>query len=227
MNPPACSTDGGVLYLDKPLGWSSFDVVKRVRGLLGAKKVGHAGTLDPLATGLLIICLGKTCKRVSSFQQLPKTYEGLFRLGESRPSYDLETKISEQHAVKHVATATLHAAVATCRGHIMQKPPVFSALRINGKRAYSYARQGLPITLQPREVTVHALQLLRVHMPWVRFRLCCSKGTYVRSLVHAIGQQIGVGATLQALRRTAIGDIDLLQAQTIEELTVKPNVLQV
>lgn len=214
------SLEDAVWYVKKPLGWSSFDVLKRLRGILRVSKIGHAGTLDPLATGLLILCTGKACKRISSFQQLPKTYEGLIRLGECRPSHDLETEISTRTEIGKRAEAELHSASARYTGAIAQRPPAFSAVKLNGRRAYSYARRGESITLRSKHVTIHSFDLLRVEIPWVHFRLCCSKGTYVRALVRDLGKDLGLGATLHALRRVAIGDISLKQAHTIEELAV-------
>ena len=219
--------ENGVLYVDKPLGWSSFNVVKRVSNLLGVRKVGHAGTLDPLATGLLILCVGATCKQLSTFQDLPKSYQGLMRLGEQRPSYDLETEISHLATVAPEIEAKLPSSIASFLGTQLQEPPIFSALKVKGRRAYEYARRGEKIRLNPREVHIDSFEALRIDVPWVRFSLRCSKGTYVRSVVHDLGKKLGVGATLHALRRTAIGDIHVKDAYSMSELADNQSILRI
>ena len=201
-----------VIYVDKPLGWTSFDALSYLKGVFRLPKVGHAGTLDPMASGLLILCVGRACKRVASFQEMEKTYEGLFRLGEQRPSHDLETPISHQEDTSSCTDEALGQLFDQLRGRIEQRPPRFSAVKLNGRRAYQYARREEAIELSPRTVEIHELEALRMDLPWVSFRMRCSKGTYVRSLVRDIGAAMGCGAALHALRRTRIGDIGLEEA---------------
>ena len=201
------ATSEDVLYVDKPLGWTSFDALNYLKRALGLPKVGHAGTLDPLATGLLILCVGRASKRVSFFQEMEKTYEGLLRLGEHRPSHDLETPIIEQQDASFCTPDTLERVFKQYRGRIEQRPPLFSAIKVNGRRAYTYARRAEALELPSRTVEVYELKATRMDLPWVSFRVRCSKGTYLRSLVRDIGASIGCGAALHALRRTRIGEI--------------------
>ena len=209
----------GFLCIDKPLGWTSFDVVKRLRGLLKEKKVGHAGTLDPLATGLLIVGMGEACKRLSFYQALPKTYEGLMCFGESRPSHDLETSAC---VVPFSGKETQIKLLAKdFEGQLMQQPPMYSAVKIGGKRAYVHARRGKELVLEPKAIEVHAFECLRMDLPWLRFRVCCSCGTYVRSLVRDLGKAAGTAASLHALRRVAIGSFFVEEAHTIQALALR------
>ena len=207
-----------VIYVDKPLGWSSFDVIKYLKRACRLPKLGHAGTLDPLATGLLIVCVGKACKRVSFFQALEKKYEGLLRLGERRPSHDLETECIDQQETDPSLEAHLEEVFTRYRGTIAQRPPIFSAIKIKGQRAYQYARHGQVPDLKPRDVQIHSLEALRVDIPWISFQVSCSKGTYIRSLVRDIGEDLGVGAALHSLRRLSIGEIHLDQALSLRNL---------
>ena len=213
------NTEEDVLYIDKPLDWSSFDVVKKMRNVLGVKKIGHAGTLDPKATGLLITCIGKACKRISYFQDMPKTYTGTFCLGEERPSYDIETPVIRTHTLHQLTIQQLHDTARLFVGTLLQIPPIYSAIKVRGTRAYQLARNHTPsVTLPSRTIQIYAFQLLDIELPWVHFSLRCSKGTYVRSLVHDFGQKVGVGAALHKLRRTAIGEISIAEAIHITEL---------
>ena len=200
------------------MGWTSFDMVKYLRRRLALRKVGHAGTLDPLATGLLILCTDAACSQISYYQQLPKTYEGLLRLGESRPSHDLETAVETSTEVGAEAEATLRSAVTRYQGKLLQRPPAFSAIKVLGQRAYALARSGRAPQLPAREVHIYAFELLWVDIPWVSFRLRCSKGTYVRSIVRDLGQDLNTGAALHALCRTAIGDTSLKDAHSLEKM---------
>ena len=213
------NTEEDVLYIDKPLDWSSFDVVKKIRSVFGVKKVGHAGTLDPKATGLLITCIGRACKRISYFQEMPKTYIGTFCLGEERPSYDIETSVIRTHTLHQLTIQQLHDTAQLFVGTISQTPPLYSAIKVNGIRAYQLARNHtLSVTLPKRTIRIYTFQLLDIELPWVHFSLQCSKGTYVRSLVHDFGQKVGVGAALHKLRRTAIGEISIAEAIDVTEL---------
>jgi tRNA pseudouridine55 synthase len=212
------SHSGGVLLVDKPRDWTSFDVVKKVRGALRVKKVGHAGTLDPLATGLLILCSMNMTKRIDAFQALPKTYEGSMKLGAVTASYDAATPEEDQRPVPQRSIEELQDAANRFTGTISQLPPMFSAVKIDGQRLYKLARKGMEVERKPREVHVAAFHLTQANLPEVAFRIECSKGTYVRSLVHDLGQQLACGAYLSALRRTAIGAFHVDEAWTLDDL---------
>jgi tRNA pseudouridine55 synthase len=206
------------LLVDKPAGWTSFDVVKKVRSLLQIRKIGHAGTLDPLATGLLLLCTGKQTKQISTLQALQKVYTGQIVLGKTTPSMDLETPFTQICSYEHISESMVYTAVASFIGTIEQVPPIYSALQIGGKRAYDMARKGETPVLKPRSVEVYAFVPTAIALPVLSFELVCSKGTYVRSLAHDLGQKLGVGAYLHALRRTQIGTYHVDQAYTIEAL---------
>ena len=215
--------NGQLLLLDKPLEWTSFQVVNKVRWLIkksyGIKKikVGHAGTLDPLATGLLLICTGKFTKRINQLQGLEKEYTGTFTLGATTPSYDLETEIDRTFETKHLTEEKLQAATQQFTGKIQQYPPVFSALKKEGKRLYEYARKGEEVKIDPREVSISSFTLTRIALPEVDFKVTCSKGTYIRSLAHDFGKAVDSGAHLSALRRTKIGEFAIEDALSIDE----------
>ncbi len=214
---------GCVLLLDKPYTWTSFDVVGKVRAWArrrcGKKiKVGHAGTLDPLATGLLIVCTGKFTKRIEEFQAQEKEYTGTFVLGHTTPSYDLETEPIPGGPYAHLSSGDLQAAAERLSGPQQQVPPVFSAVKIGGKKAYEYARKDKEVVLQPKPVTVYTFELTRIALPEVDFRIVCSKGTYIRSLARDFGELLGCGAHLSALRRTRIGEFDVRDAVSPLEL---------
>ena len=210
--------DEAVFLIDKPLGQTSFDVVKTMRRLTEAK-VGHAGTLDPLATGLLIILVGRATKRMESFMGLPKIYEGTLRLGETTPSYDRETEVDERRTWQHVTDEMLEAAREPFLGYIEQLPPMYSAVKVRGERLYKKARRGEKVKRPPRQVRVDAFEIVDRDEQDVTFRVECSKGTYIRSLAHDFGQELGVGAHLTGLRRTAIGPYQAADAWTLEDLT--------
>lgn len=209
--------NGEVLLVDKPLDWTSFHVVNKVRHLVKVKKVGHAGTLDPLATGLLIICTGKFTKRIEQYQAAEKEYIGSFMLGQTTPTYDLESTPSDPVSVSHLSAADLERAADGFRGEIEQLPPAHSAVKIKGKKAYEHARAGKPVELKPRKVTISTFELVEVALPLVRVRVICSKGTYIRSLAHDFGAALGVGGHLSALRRTRIGGYEVAQAWQIAD----------
>jgi len=214
--------DGAVLCFDKPLHWTSFQLVNKVRWLIRRKynikkiKVGHAGTLDPLATGLVIICTGKATKTISGLMGQDKIYTGEITLGATRPSYDMETEIDTEFPYDHISEKEIHANTKTFTGKIMQQPPVFSALKKEGKRLYEYARKGESVEIPKREVQIDEFKITTVNLPKVEFYVKCSKGTYIRSLAHDFGKALDSGGYLSALKRTQIGDFELENAMSIE-----------
>lgn len=209
---------GEILLINKPLDWTSFDVVKKVRNTIRVKKVGHAGTLDPLASGLLILCTGKFTKRIDEIQGQEKEYTGTIRLGEITPSYDRETEVTETKDIRHITEEDVKAAAARFVGTIEQVPPIYSAVQVDGKRAYDLARQGKSAELKPRTITIKAFDVTAMEGAELHFRVVCSKGTYIRSLAHDLGQQLGCGAHLSSLVRTRIGAYHLADALTIEDI---------
>ena len=209
--------EGELLLIDKPLEWTSFDVVKKIRNLTKAKKVGHAGTLDPLATGLLIICTGKLTKQIDNYQAQQKEYTGTMLLGRTTPSFDLETDYNSQQPTEHITPEQIHQATAQFTGVIMQQPPQYSAIKVGGERVYKKARQGKTVKIEPRQVEVPTFEITGIKMPDVNFRVVCSKGTYIRSLAHDFGQAIGCGACLTQLTRTKIGDFSLQNAMLLSD----------
>ncbi len=218
---------GKIILIDKPLRWTSFDVVKKIRynltKLIGLKKlkVGHAGTLDPLASGLLIICTGRKTKSISEIQNQSKQYEGVICLGSTTPSFDLETEIEFQSSTDHLNKELLNSAVENFIGEIKQVPPLFSAKKINGKRAYLHARKGDDIELKENLVQIYSFKITKIELPDVHFHIHCSKGTYIRSIASDYGKYLGVGGYLKELRRTAIGDFSVQNADTIAEWEAK------
>jgi tRNA pseudouridine55 synthase len=214
---------GGTLLINKPLKWTSFDVVAKTRWALLKKygkklKVGHAGTLDPLASGLLIICTGAYTKKINEFQDMDKEYEGVFLLGATRPSFDKETDIDATFPTEHITPDLIHKVAQTFVGEIEQVPPVYSAIKVDGKRAYESARKGKELEMQARRVTISAMEITRIEMPKVHFRVTCSKGTYIRSLARDFGQKLNSGAYLDELVRTRIGTFHLKDALNIEQI---------
>jgi tRNA pseudouridine55 synthase len=211
--------EGRVLLVNKPLEWTSFDVVNKLRYKLKIKKIGHAGTLDPLATGLLIICVGKMTKQIESFMGLEKEYTGIFVLGQTTPSFDLETPVSEKKDISGITPEAIALAVKSLTGKISQLPPAHSAIKVGGKRAYKFARKGKEVELLPREVEVKEFEITSIQLPELHFRIVCSKGTYIRSLARDMGEALGVGAYLSQLCRTRIGQYKLENALSIEDVT--------
>lgn len=209
--------EGVTLLIDKPYKWTSFDIVKKIRNTIRIKKVGHAGTLDPLATGLLIVCTGRHTKKINQYQDQPKTYTGKLILGKTTPSFDLETDIDSETNIDHLTTKQIHETTKKFIGEISQIPPAFSAVKVNGVRAYKMARNNEEVKLEPRKVTVNDFTLTEISLPEVSFSIHCSKGTYIRSLVRDFGESLGVGAYMSELKRTKIGDFDVSAAQSIEE----------
>ncbi|MEY4988151.1 MAG: tRNA pseudouridine(55) synthase [Bacteroidota bacterium] len=206
--------------IDKPLTWTSFDVVRKLKNLGKFKKIGHAGTLDPLATGLLIICVGKHTKKIDYFQSLPKTYTGTFVLGKTTPSIDLETAFNQEFPIDHITTDQIKEVIQNkLLGEIKQIPPIYSAIKLDGKRLYTHARQGvtdqeLPIKI--REATIYRFDVDSTNFPEIGFEIECSKGTYIRSIVRDLGEFLDSGAYLNKLVRTKIGEYAIDKAQSIE-----------
>lgn len=209
-----------LILIHKPLRWTSFDVVHKLRNIFRMKKIGHAGTLDPLATGLLIICTGKMTKQIDTYQGQEKEYTGSFILGKSTPSYDLETEITETGDPFSITPEKIHEAARSFVGVIQQIPPMHSAIKVNGKRAYKIARTGKDAELKPREVTISTFEITNIELPKIDFRVICSKGTYIRSLARDMGQYLGVGAYLSELCRTRIGSFHLNDASTLEDIAL-------
>lgn len=209
---------GEVLLLDKPLTWTSFDVVSKVKNTLRIKKIGHAGTLDPLATGLLILCTGRKTKDIDQIQAQEKEYTGTFRLGETTPSFDLETAVDMARPYAHLSAAEILAATLPFVGTIEQTPPLFSAVKIDGKRAYELARQGVPAEIKAKTVEIKTYELTRIALPEVDFRVVCSKGTYIRSLARDLGEALGCGAHLTRLVRTRIGEYRVEDAYSLDAI---------
>lgn len=207
--------NGQLLLVDKPMGWSSFQAVNKLKWDIKKKyklkkiKVGHAGTLDPLATGLLVICTGKFTKKISELQGQPKEYTGCITLGATRPSYDMETEIDQHFDTDHISEDMIHQATQDFIGDISQYPPVFSALKKDGKRLYEFAREGKSVDIQAREIHISSFEITKIKMPEVYFRVNCSKGTYIRSLAYDFGKALKSGAYLSELRRTKIGDFNV------------------
>jgi len=210
--------EGRVLLIDKPYDWTSFDVIRKVRNVLRIKKIGHAGTLDPLASGLLILCTGKFTKRINDYMAAEKEYIGSFTLGATTPTYDLESEPENLLPVQNFNEAELQNATKAFAGEIFQVPPMHSAIKKDGKRIYKLARQGKEIELEPRKITIKEFVITRIELPMVHFRVVCSTGTYIRSLANDYGKALGSGAYLSGLVRTRIGEFELKDAVTIQQL---------
>ncbi|WP_165748272.1 tRNA pseudouridine(55) synthase TruB [Cellulophaga sp. Z1A5H] len=214
--------EGQTLLIDKPLEWSSFQAVNSIKWSIRRKfelkkiKVGHAGTLDPLATGLLLICTGKSTKTINELQGQAKEYSGTITLGGTTPSYDLESEINETFPTEHITEALIKEATQQFLGEIEQAPPIFSALKKDGKRLYEYAREGIEVEIKKRPITIHEFEITAIEDNIVSFRVACSKGTYIRSLAHDFGIALKSGAHLSSLRRTKIGNYNVDNAITTE-----------
>ena len=207
---------GQVLLIDKPLQWTSFDVVRRIRHLIRVKKVGHAGTLDPLATGLLIICTGKFTKKINEYMAREKEYTGTFTLGATTPTYDLESKPENFKSLENISEGKIKSATKSFLGEIMQVPPAHSAIKVEGKRVYELARKGKEVKLEPRKLFVREFEITAIELPVVHFRVVCSTGTYIRSLANDFGEALMCGAYLSSLRRTRIGEFKIEDAFSME-----------
>jgi tRNA pseudouridine55 synthase len=220
---------GQILLIDKPLGWTSFDVVKKIKNLIRTKyslkkiKVGHAGTLDPLASGLLIVCTGKFTKRISELQGQEKIYTGNITLGGTTPSYDLETEVDKNFETSHITDELIKETTHQFTGEIYQKPPIFSALKRGGERLYEKARRGESIEIEARKVSINSFDITAIEMPKVSFEIKCSKGTYIRSIAHDFGTAIKSGGHLSKLCRTAIGNYQLANALDVDEFEKQLN----
>ncbi len=210
--------EGRVLLINKPLRWTSFDAVRKIRNLIRIKKVGHAGTLDPLATGLLIVCTGKFTKKINEYMAKEKEYTGSFTLGATTPTYDLESEPGNFQSLESITQEKIKAATSPFTGEIMQVPPAHSAIKIDGKRVYELARKGVEVKIDPRKVTIHEFEITAIELPVVHFRVVCSTGTYIRSLANDFGAALGCGAYLSSLCRTRIGEFTLDKAITPAEL---------
>jgi tRNA pseudouridine55 synthase len=214
--------NGQVLLIDKPLNWTSFQAVNKIKyalinkvGLPKKFKIGHAGTLDPLASGLLLICTGKFTKKISELQGQAKEYTGTFHIGATTPSYDLETEIDDTFPISHIDEELIHETVKQFLGEINQKPPIYSAIKKDGVRLYEHARAGETIEIEYRKTTIHEFEITRIDLPAIDFRVICSKGTYIRSLAFDFGKALNSGAHLTALRRTKIGDYHVENAADV------------
>lgn len=215
--------EGRVLLIDKPLNWTSFQVVNKIRWLIKQQfnikkiKVGHAGTLDPLATGLLILCTGKFTKKIETYQAQVKEYTGTITLGATTPSYDLESEIDQKFDISEISEADILKNTQQFLGKIQQQPPIFSALKQNGKRLYEFAREGSKIEIPSRPVTITEFKITKIKLPCIEFRIVCGKGTYIRSLAHDFGKSLNNGAHLSGLRRTKIGEFRVEDAISVLE----------
>ena len=218
---------GEIIAIDKPLGWTSFDAVKRLRGAIQKRlhlkkfKVGHAGTLDPLATGVLIVCTGRATRKIEDYQSGEKEYVATVELGATTPSYDLETEIDAYYPTEHITEEMAKEALNGFRGNIMQVPPVYSAVKVDGKRAYKYARHGKDLELKAKPITIKEIEFLGLEGNLLRFRVVCGKGTYIRSLARDLGEVLKSGAHLKELRRTRVGNISVAECLKIEEAVEK------
>lgn len=209
--------DGEAILIDKPLHWTSFDIVRKLRGLLQIKKIGHAGTLDPLATGLLIVCTGKFTKRINEFMAAEKEYTGSITLGAVTPTYDLESEPEQQKDISFVTEALLEKTKQQFVGAIEQYPPIYSAIKKDGVALYELARRGVEVKPEARKVTIHAFEITHIALPVVSFRVSCSTGTYIRSLANDFGAVLGCGGYLSSLRRTKIGEFNVDDAVSPEQ----------
>jgi len=208
---------GEVILIDKEKGKSSFNIVYRVRKIVNVKKVGHAGTLDPAATGLMIVCVGKMTKEIYKYQDLEKTYSGTIELGKNTSSMDAETEVLEEKDYSFVSEKMIEDVRKTFLGDIKQIPPMYSALKQNGKRLYKLARKGVEVERQPRDVTIYDFEITRVELPEIDFRIKCSKGTYIRVIANDFGEKLNCGGYLKSLRRDAIGVYSVKDALTVDE----------
>ncbi len=219
--------EGEIFYVDKPLTWTSFDVVKRVRGELSRRtkikklKVGHAGTLDPLATGVMIVVTGRATKRIEELQAHVKEYEAVIRLGATTPSFDLETEVDAEYPWEHITRESVEQALKQFIGRIQQVPPAYSACKVDGKRAYKMARKGKTVEIKPKELVIDEIELLECNLPEIRIRVVCSKGTYIRALARDIAEALGSGGHLTALRRTRVGDVRVTDCESVADLVAR------
>jgi tRNA pseudouridine55 synthase len=217
--------EGKVLLLDKPIGWTSFDLVKKVRNLTRVIKVGHAGTLDPLATGLMIVCTGKFTKSIDAYMGMQKEYTGTMVLGATTPTYDLESEPENFKSTEALTSDTIQKATMPFIGEIFQMPPQHSAIKKDGRRLYESARLGIEVKVDPRKVTIESFEITKIDLPQVEFKVVCSTGTYIRSLVKDFGEVLQVGAYMSALRRTRIGDFKIEDARLWQDIEAEVHAL--
>ena len=213
--------NGQTLLIDKDLDWTSFDVVKKIKNIIKCKKVGHAGTLDPLATGLLIICTGKNTKKINDIQNQDKVYTGEFILGKSTPSHDLETEFNSQKDIKNITSDRIEEVSKRFVGEQLQRPPKFSAVKVNGKRAYEYARDNEEVKIKEKNINIYEFKIMEYNLPNISFKISCTKGTYIRSIARDFGERLGCGAVLSKLRRTEIGNYNVEDAFKVNNLADK------
>ena len=213
--------NGQTLLVDKDLDWTSFDVVKKIKNIIKCKKVGHAGTLDPLATGLLIICTGKNTKKINDIQNQDKVYTGEFILGKSTPSHDLETEFNSQKDIKSITSDRIEEVSKRFVGEQLQRPPKFSAVKVNGKRAYEYARDNEEVKIKEKNINIYEFKITEFNLPNISFKISCTKGTYIRSIARDFGEKLGCGAVLSKLRRTEIGNYNVEDAFKVNDLAYK------
>ena len=213
--------NGQTLLVDKDLDWTSFDVVKKIKNIIKCKKVGHAGTLDPLATGLLIICTGKNTKKINDIQNQDKVYSGEFILGKSTPSHDLETEFNSQKDIKNITSDRIEEVSKRFVGEQLQRPPKFSAVKVNGKREYEYARDNEEVKIKEKNINIYEFKITEFNLPNISFKISCTKGTYIRSIARDFGEKLGCGAVLSKLRRTEIGNYNVEDAFKVNNLADK------
>ncbi|CAN5529652.1 tRNA pseudouridine(55) synthase TruB [soil metagenome] len=217
---------GEMILIDKPYTWTSFDVVKKIRNALKIKKIGHAGTLDPLATGLLILCTGKMTRKIEDYMAQEKGYKGKMVIGKTTPSIDLETEIDSETDISAITTQQIYNTIPQFLDEIEQIPPIYSAIKVEGERVYKKARTGQEVEIQPRKVFIKEFSITKIIFPELHFQVVCSKGTYIRSLVRDFGQALGVGAYMSELRRTHIGNYSVEDAYAIDDFVSKVKVQQ-
>jgi len=215
MQPLQTYLDGQIVLIDKSMEWTSFDASNKIRSLIKVKKVGHAGTLDPLATGLLIICTGKFTKKINEFMGMEKEYIGTITLGATTPTYDLESDLENFQSIAHLTAEQIHLTAKQFEGDILQYPPQHSAIKKNGERLYISARKGIAVEVEARPVTIRSFSIEKIALPMIHFKVVCSTGTYIRSLANDFGAALGVGGFMSSLRRTRIGDFYVENAKTI------------
>jgi tRNA pseudouridine55 synthase len=215
---PADTTEGAIILVDKPSGWTSFDVVAKLRGIIRIRRIGHAGTLDPMATGLLVVCVGRATKLVDMLQAGEKEYTGTIRFGATTPTDDAESEEEERFPTDHLNEEMIRSAATGFLGDSLQNPPSFSARKVGGVRMYKLARKGEKVEAAPRAITIREFDITRCELPEVDFRIVCTKGTYIRAIARDMGARLGSGAYLTALRRTRSGDHTVDDAVTIEQL---------
>jgi tRNA pseudouridine55 synthase len=213
--------EGEIILIDKPAGWSSFKVIREIRKVIGVRKVGHAGTLDPMATGLLIIAAGKKTKSIDNYQALQKTYTGTITLGKTSPSMDLETEITDEKSFNHISEEDIHKVRNEFLGTIKQTPPMYSAIKYKGKSLYHFARKGKTVEREARGVNIYDFTIIKINFPDIYFKITCSKGTYIRVIANDFGERLGCGGLLSSLRREKIGDFSVEDALKVDEFIEK------